>query len=63
MDWKGRGVMKPSAICADAEGEVLVLDWSGAIFRLTDTEASSFSTVQAPRPGAMHGDENQPAEN
>lgn len=35
MDWKGRGVMKPSGICADAAGEVLVLDWSGAIFRLT----------------------------
>jgi quinoprotein glucose dehydrogenase len=34
MDWKGRGVMKPTALCEDAAGEVLVLDWSGAIFRL-----------------------------
>lgn len=34
MDWKGRGVMKPTGICEDAAGEVLVLDWSGAIFRL-----------------------------
>lgn len=35
MDWKGRGVMKPTAFCEDASREVLVLDWSGAIFRLT----------------------------
>jgi quinoprotein glucose dehydrogenase len=63
MDWKGRGVMKPSAICADAAGEVLVLDWSGAIFRLTSTEASLFSTVQAPRTGTMDRHENEPAKN
>lgn len=37
MDWKGRGVMKPAAICEDTTGEVLVLDWSGAIFRLVSS--------------------------
>ncbi|MFZ4763992.1 MAG: PQQ-dependent sugar dehydrogenase [Roseimicrobium sp.] len=35
MDWKGRGVMKPTAFCEDADGEVLVLDWNNALFRLT----------------------------
>jgi hypothetical protein len=50
MDWKGRGVMKPSGICADAAGEVLVLDWSGAIFRLVSNRGSLSSTIQAPRP-------------
>lgn len=37
-DWKGRGIMKPTAICEDAAREVLVLDWSGAIFRLASVE-------------------------
>jgi quinoprotein glucose dehydrogenase len=63
MDWKGRGVMKPSGICEDATGEVLVLDWSGAIFRLASTEASLFSTVEAPRPGTMNRHEHEPAKN
>jgi quinoprotein glucose dehydrogenase len=63
MDWKGRGVMKPSGIYQDAAGEVLVLDWSGAIFRLTSAEAPLLSTVQAPRPGTVNGHEHEPAEN
>lgn len=28
-------LVKPTAFCADANGEVLVLDWNGAIYRIT----------------------------
>ena len=37
-DWKGRGMMKPTALCEDASREVLVLDWNNTIFRLAVAE-------------------------
>jgi glucose/arabinose dehydrogenase len=34
FDAKGKGLVRPSAFCEDANNEVLVLDWNGMIYRL-----------------------------
>lgn len=36
VDAKGKARVQPTAFCEDADGEVLVLDWNGKIFRLTE---------------------------
>jgi len=36
LDPKGKGMIKPTAFCEDASKEILVLDWQGKIFRLTE---------------------------
>jgi glucose/arabinose dehydrogenase len=34
FDAKGKGLVRPSAFCEDANKEILVLDWNGMIYRL-----------------------------
>lgn len=36
LDAKGKGRVQPTAFCQDVNGEVVVLDWNGKLFRLAE---------------------------